>query len=412
MNLNHAILLLTCLGTISSGEGKVDYTIVFAGTTDVGKSSAGNFFLNKKEFQSKKGLLSFANKPKASTATIHGKTIKIIDTCSFFADFISTEEYIEKLSSTLALAKGGIHAVALVINSERFHSQYERALEQLLRFKGILPYLFVLLTHTKDKGITKKATDQCVSEVLSHPTCPNCFKNLMQKVNSRVIMVESVEYVNEYYYNQKSEELIGMVETILRSNNNEMYTNLMLRMAAQTYEKGKQEAEKQKELLRSNLQKIEQLQKQINGGITAATGSATDNASNKIAELKEQNEVIEKLLEVIKSETFPEEYTRTVLQQLMKQSNIKFKNLSDFLNSFAYYLGDGGITTSTDAGIGVTIGAVVGAIVGAAVQSALPGGGAIAIRGAQVGAAIGRVLGEVSLFRSSVKDTPNDCSQQ
>ena len=407
---------MTYLDTTSSGEEKVDYTIVFAGITGAGKSSAGNFFLNKKVFKSKKGLLAVTDQSKPGTATIHGRAIKIIDTPGFFDGFKSTEESFRELSRALTLAKDGVHAVAFVMNCNRYTTACDEALKQLSLLKGMQSYLFVLLTQTEDEGVTKEATDQYVRECLSSSRCPNGLKNLMQKVDGRVIMVESIAHVKEDYHDQKSKELMEMVESIFRKNKNEVYNNLMLRLAAQAYEIARQhqaeEVEKTKGLLRSNLQKIEQLQNQIND--SAIVACTTDKASNETAELIGHNEKLEKHLEEVKSEAYLENYTEIILQQLMKQNNIKGKNLSEFLKSFALNLTVGNIITPVGAGTVATAGGIVGGVIGATFGTVVPGAGTVtgAVGGAQVGATIGGILGTVSGLGLTAIGVYDDCKQQ
>ena len=282
-------------------------------------------------------------------------------------------------------------------------------------------YLFVLLTQTEDEGVTKEATDQYVRECLLSSRCPNDLKNLMQKVDGRVIMVESIAHVKEDYHDQKSKELMEMVESIFKKNNNKVYTNLMSRWVAQAYEIARQhqteEVEKTKGLLRSNLQKIEQLQNQINDSAIAAKNSPTNKASNEIAELIGHNEKLEKHLEEVKSEAYLENYTEIILQQLMEQ-NIKGKNLSEILKSFALNLTVGAIVTPVGAGTVATAGGIVGGIVGGRIGATLgtvvPGAGTVAgaVGGAQVSATIGGILGTVSGLGLTAIGVYDDCKQQ
>ena len=412
------MLMLICLETPSSTKEKVDFTIVFAGITGAGKSSAGNFFLNKKVFQSEKGLLAVTHNSKPGTATIHGKTIRIIDTPGFFDGFKSPEESFRELSRALTLAKDGVHAVAFVMNYNRYTTTCEEALKQLAPLKGMQSYLFVLLTQTEDEGVTKEATDLYVRECLSSPRCPNGLKDLIQKVDGRVIMVESKIQVKDNYHDKKSKELIEMVESIFKNNNNEVYTNSMLRLVAQAYEIARQhqakEDEKTKRLLRSNLHKIEQLQKQINDSAIAAKNKPTDKASNEIAELIGQNEKLEKHLEEVKSEAYLEDYTGIILKRLMKQNNIKAKNLSEIIKLFAVNLTVGSIITPVGAGTVATAGGIVGGGIGATLGTVVPGAGTVAgaIGGAQVGATIGGIFGAVSGLGLTAKGFYDDCKQQ
>ena len=308
--------------------------------------------------------------------------------------------------------------MAFVMNCNRYTTACDEALKQLSLFKGMQSYLFVLLTQTEDEGVTKEATDQYVRECLLSSRCPNGLKNLMQKVDGRVIMVESIAHVKEDYHDQKGKELMEMVESIFKKNNNKVYTNLMLRWVAQAYEIARQhqteEVEKTKGLLRSNLQKIEQLQNQINDSAIAAKNSPTNKASNEIAELIGHNEKLEKHLEEVKSEAYLENYTEIILQQLMEQNSIKGKNLSEILKSFALNLTVGAIVTPVGAGTVATAGGIVGGGIGATLGTVVPGAGTVAgaVGGAQVGATIGGILGTISGLGLTAIGVYDDCKQQ
>ena len=214
---------------------KPDYTIVFAGITGAGKSAAGNFFLNKKVFQHKKRLIRVTVKSSAAISTICGETVKIIDTPGFFDGFTPTEDNHKEISRALTLARDGIDAFAFVMDHSRYNELCHKGIQQLLRFEGIEPFLFVLLTHADNEGATKAKADEYIQETLSDPDCPLGLKDLMHRAQRRVIMVESLNK-EENYHAQKCEELMTMVEDILRSNHYEVYTNDLLRETAIAYQ--------------------------------------------------------------------------------------------------------------------------------------------------------------------------------
>ena len=55
------------------------------------------------------------------------------------------------------------------MSNSRYTETCEMAIEQLLRFKNLKPFLFVLLTHAKEAGVTKAATDKYIQEILIAP---------------------------------------------------------------------------------------------------------------------------------------------------------------------------------------------------------------------------------------------------
>ena len=105
------------------------------------------------------------------TSVIFGKRIKIIDTPGFFDEFTSTESNFRELSRALTFAKDGIHAIALVIRYGRFTKACQEALQQLQLLKGVLPFLFILLTHAKNKGVTTAATAEHIEQFLTSGRC-------------------------------------------------------------------------------------------------------------------------------------------------------------------------------------------------------------------------------------------------
>ena len=187
----------------------------------------GNFFLKKKAFLQRAGLCRVTAISSAATSTICDRKVKIIDTPGFFDAFTPTEEILKELCHTLILAKDGIHAVAFVMSYTRFNELWEKGIDQLLRFKDLKSYLFLLLTHAGDEGQTKRATNECIQQQLVNPQCAKSLKKLLEVIDNRVIMVESLN-ASEDYHMKKCEELIMMIECIQRANEYNKYTNPIL----------------------------------------------------------------------------------------------------------------------------------------------------------------------------------------
>ena len=296
---------------------------MFAGITGAGKSSAGNFILNKTVFAKKRGFIHGTDKCSAATSTICGKTVKIIDTPGFFDAFTPTEQNFMEVSRALTFAKDGINAVAFVMDYNRYTEQSEKAIQQLLKFKDIQQFLFVLLTHAEDDGKTKAATDELIQQVVSDPHCPSGLKDLMHLVDNRVIMLESVVTTAESYQLQKREEFITMIDTIHKSNGSKAYTNVILHRAAQVYENNRllQQTIKRNttELLESNKEKIKQLNE-----------STSNESSKEIVGLMDENEELEKVSkELAKSLT---RITSELIASDLQNSNfVNYRHLLKFI---------------------------------------------------------------------------------
>ena len=377
---------------------------MFTGITGAGKSTAGNFFLNKKSFSSKGGVLRGSKVCSASTATICGKTIKIIDTPGFFDGFKSTEDNFNELSTALTLAKNGVHAVAFVMG--RYIESCEEAIKQLLRFKGMQPFLFVLVTHAENEGIDKIATEKYIEKCLSSTDCPPGFRNLVEVVKNRVIMLESVGFVAHNYREQKCRELVAMIENVNLINDNRMYTNGMLQLAALVYEKAKfqQETEIQEitESLASNTEKIKLLTQQVDDcTITASSKEIND----EIAALEEENETLKNRLEEIKDEQYLELLTKQILKDEMIKSKITGKNMFEFARLFGTIMTLSAIVTP----IGTMSFALIGGGIGAAAGTIIPvmGTGVGVVAGARVGAVLGSLLSSGTAVHIAVDNCNN-----
>ena len=331
----------------------------------------------------------------ASTATICGKTVKIIDTPGFFDGFKSTEENFNELSEVLTLAKNGIHAVAFVMGG-RYTTSCEEAVKQLLLFKGVQPFVFVLLTHVENDGINKATTEKYIKECLSSPDCPPGFRNLMDMVENRVIMLESVAFVADNYREQKRQELMAMVEHVFKINESRIYTNVLLQHTAEVYKKAKlqQETEMQKttQSLALNTEKIKQLKKQQMDNTTITVNSK--NITDEVAALEKENKILEIKLEKIKDKKYLEQVTNNILKDEMIKSNIKTNSIAKFVAGFAFLVIG---TTFTIPSI------VIGENIGRFAGSVIPRMGTEA--GLKTGANVGFIVGGIFACQVSSRAT-------
>ena len=360
----------------------IDYTIVFSGITGQGKSTAGNFFLNKESFPTEGGFISCTEECSTSTSIICGKKVKIIDTPGFFDEFTSTEGNLKEFSRVLTLAKDGIHAVAFVMRYGRFTKACKEAIQQLQLLKGVQPFVFILLTHTRRNGITTTATAEYIEQCLISNRCAPGLRTLIEVVENRVVMLEAVDFISESYHEQKCNELLMMIEGIHKRNGNKMYTNMMLQHAAEVYEQVKQkqseEIQATMKSLESNSKKIVQLKQDVT--INANNKVAVEKINTEIAALQKGNEDLETRLKEISNEQYLVQLTNETLEKEMSKGNLK--------GSFVEFLSSVSLTA-----VGGLVGGAAGLMVGARYGSA----------GAAIGAGIGGAATTV---------ISNNCKQQ
>ena len=381
--------------------------------TGSGKSAAANFLFNKEVFESEDGLNRVTEKCVTSISTIFEKNVKVIDTPGFFDGFTSTEDDIRELSRFSTYAKDGLHAVVFVMSCKRFTEGCEKAVQRILYFEGVAPFVFVLLTHAKRNGITKGAAYEYIKKTLSSPNCAPGLKKLMHLVDNRVVMIESVDAVGEEYQKQKSKEFVAMIESIHKTNGNKIYINDMLFSAAQLYEKAAkpkqgEEATQTEVLLKSNAKKILILKRQAND-----TTYNKETMKIQIASLMEEKENLENQLENIKSKQYLEQLTINMLYRELKKKAVTGM---DIVGLVASIFGGGAVVSGLFGAVGGILGGLIGSVI--------PGIGTsvVATYGAYIGAGLGGV-GTVGATPDIVRDfykdkrnkdvvVTNDCKQQ
>ena len=93
-----------------------DYSIMVIGVTGSGKSTACNFFLNQKVFNTKGGAVSVTAKSDAHSGTVLGKRVLFVDTPGFSDAYESEEQRMTDLGRALYFAQAGVHAIVICFN--------------------------------------------------------------------------------------------------------------------------------------------------------------------------------------------------------------------------------------------------------------------------------------------------------
>ena len=215
-------------------------TVMLTGITGVGKSTTCNFLLGENIFDVGQGMIPVTSKSGEHTVVVNSRELKIIDTPGFCEDNVKDgEEDLTELGKAILFARDGVHAIGLVYNaSQRVTSSQMTLLKELECFGELWPFMFIIFTAAKGYGDTEKEQRNAIDKMYESPRCPETVKTLLDKVDKRYIVLESIDATPDYKA-KKVEEFFKMVDRIYNTNKR-LYTNKLFIQAAQLYQDEKE----------------------------------------------------------------------------------------------------------------------------------------------------------------------------
>ena len=320
-----------------------DYSIMIIGVTGSGKSAACNFFIDKKLFNTKCGLVSVTVKSEAHSGVVCGKKVLFIDTPGFCDAHESEELRLEELGKALWYAHRGIHAIIICFNGNaRFDTASEGVLNELQNLGTFWPYSFILYTHADDMGSTESEQKQSVHDSINNPRCPAGLKRLLEQVEYRFMTVESINQSgNHAYHQQKCKELLGFVEHVYKKNNSQLYTNHLFQWAKQQYDDVKLQKLKEEEELKNShkrvieveqelesLKKQGDLEKHSQNQIINSLEGEINSVKQQLKQSDKSSKEKEILLKQLSDAQKAEEEEKRKLQSIIKKQEKKYDQLS------------------------------------------------------------------------------------
>ena len=196
----------------------------------MGKTAACCFFMQKKNFFPTVTLLPGKKAATSMIATIEGKGVELIDMPGFLdPGSIGGHEYID-FARGLIKIKSGFHVVCVVLSVfHRLTTREHRQLKNLLcKYEDYLPYVVLLFTHGKILGDTEDKRKSELKDMLEEV---EEMTQILEKINNRYIILESVEPMEQGYHAYKSKELIGMIDTIFKQTGQPATNDFALSLA-------------------------------------------------------------------------------------------------------------------------------------------------------------------------------------
>ena len=355
------------------------YTVVFCGPAE---SSAANFFSNKM-------LFPVSDRCQAEVVTILDRRIQIINTPKIFE--YKDKCLIDEFSYVSTFARNGIHALVFVLNlREDLSPLQQNAINRLLQCKGLQPFTFILCTNAEQNDVSGVDAKRYIEQrLLKNQLYLDCFKNLVEFVDFRAIILESRDPAcTENYQEEKAKEFIEMIEMISK-NGYKKYMNSYMHFAARAYKDAQEDKTRQlNKVLKPHHDKIQQLRSQL-------TTKKLHNSSLLDSKTDTDKEVLEiedkiKALELV-SKIYCEENANATDPQEIAKERVR---ISMVRNTYT-------ATNLSVTGVVAAVGGGVGALVG----TVLPG----------VGTAIGAAVGAsafATLINSTGPSACNDCKVQ
>lgn len=205
--------------------------VLLLGKTGVGKSTFGNFLLNRDGFKSEVGCGSITGEPAKEDFSFDSQLFCVVDTPGLCdaTDVMSDEEGLKMIAQGIQMAAGedgsGVDAILLVLNAGgRFSKDEQRMMEYFEAESGeFWSHVTLILSNANKLGSSLEEQERKFQDVLENPRTSKSYKEMIKKVGRRYVLVESVER-SPAYRNERVREVIRNVTTVVQENHGKRYT--------------------------------------------------------------------------------------------------------------------------------------------------------------------------------------------
>ena len=216
--------------------------ILLMGKTGQGKSTLGNFLLDRKEFKAMPGLAAVTGVAAKADGELRGlsSSVRIIDTPgladAFNAkeDLMGDDEGIGELAKGIQLATeddGGKPGVDILLYVIRAGDRFSRDQALILKYfedQGhFWDHAIVVFSKAREIGDDEKAQRSYLEKQKLALRCPEALKKLLDRSSGKNILIEACD-TSSPYRDQKLEEIVQLMKTIMKRNDGRRYTTELM----------------------------------------------------------------------------------------------------------------------------------------------------------------------------------------
>lgn len=210
-------------GLGNQGPGDSQLRLVLLGKTGAGKSATGNSILGEKVFHSSIAAKSVTKKCEKGKTTWNGREVVVVDTPGIFDTEVSDTDTRQEIARCILLSAPGPHALLLVIPVGRYTPEEHKATERMLAMFGNRAKKYMILLFTRKDDLDGmdfcdylKDSAKGIQELIRQ------FPNRYCVFNNKATGAERVA---------QREELLALVQRVVRENEGGYYTNKMFQKA-------------------------------------------------------------------------------------------------------------------------------------------------------------------------------------